>query len=282
LNRLILGCGNFGGIGSAPAFFGQGESEEEAFALMDAAWELGLTRFDTADAYGGGRSETWIGRWMADRGLARDRILRQIEGSLERLGIERVDTYMIHEPDPDTPVAQTVQALAELLDAGHIGAIGASNVDRAWLEEALAVAPVSAVQNSYSLLDRDAEREMLPFCAERGIAFSVFGPLEGGWLAGKYRRGEPPPAGSRMTLRPEPYRHLDDDAVYDGLGRFAEAASNRRVDMPTLALAWILSDRRVASVVVGPRRPEHLDPAVAALDLPLSEPERDQLASFFP
>ena len=85
-----------------------------------------------------------------------------------------------------------------------------------------------------------------------------------------------------MTLRPEPYRHLDDDAVYDGLGRFAEAASNRRVDMPTLALAWILSDRRVASVVVGPRRPEHLDPAVAALDLPLSEAERDQLASLFP
>ena len=85
-----------------------------------------------------------------------------------------------------------------------------------------------------------------------------------------------------MTLRPEPYRHLDDDAVYDGLERFGEAASNRRVDMPTLALAWILSDRRVASVVVGPRRPEHLDPAVAALDLPLSEPERDQLASFFP
>ena len=151
MNRLILGCGNFGGIGSAPAFFGQGESEEEAFALMDAAWELGFTRFDTADAYGGGRSETWIGRWMADRGhrpalttkvfhsvvgdpsdrgLARDRILRQIEGSLERLGIERVDTYMIHEPDPDTPVAETVQALAELLDAGRIGAIGASNVDR--------------------------------------------------------------------------------------------------------------------------------------------------------
>lgn len=303
MNRLILGCGNFGGIGSAPAFFGQGESEEEAFALMDAAWELGLTRFDTADAYGGGRSETWIGRWMADRGhrpalttkvfhsvvgdpsdrgLARDRILRQIEGSLERLGIERVDTYMIHEPDPDTPVAETVQALAELLDAGRIGAIGASNVDRAWLEEALAVAPMSVVQNSYSLLDREAEREVLPFCAEQGIAFTVFGPLEGGWLAGKYRRGEPPPAGSRMTLRPEPYRHLDDDAVYDGLERFAEAASNRRVDMPTLALAWILSDRRVTSVVVGPRRPEHLDPAVAALDLPLSEPERDQLASLFP
>ena len=85
-----------------------------------------------------------------------------------------------------------------------------------------------------------------------------------------------------MTLRPEPYRHLENDAVYDGLERFAEAANERGVDMPTLALAWLLSDRRVASVVVGPRRPEHLDPAVAALDLPLSEPERDELASFFP
>lgn len=299
---LILGCGNFGGIGSAPAFFGQGESEEEAFALMDAAWELGIAELDTADAYGGGRSETWIGRWMAarghrpavttkifhsvvgdptDHGLSRERILRQIDDSLERLGVDRVDTYMIHEPDPDTPVEESIGAMAELVEAAKVGEIGASNVDRAWLEEATAVAPLAVVQNSYSLLDRDAE-EVLSFCDEHGIAFNVFGPLAGGWLAGKYRRAEAHPAGSRMTLRPEPYRRFDDDAVYDGLERLEHAAAERGTDMPTLALAWLVSDPRVAGVVVGPRRPEHLQPAVTALDLHLSASERDQLASFFP
>jgi aryl-alcohol dehydrogenase-like predicted oxidoreductase len=300
---LILGCGNFGGIGSAPAFFGQGETEEEAFALMDAAWELGITAFDTADAYGGGRSETWIGHWLADRGhrpqvttkvfhsvvgdpadrgLSRDRILRQFEGSLGRLGLDRVDTYMVHEPDPETPLEETLGALRELMEAGKVGSIGASNVDGAWLEEALQIAPIAVVQNSYSLLDREAAREVMPFCRDRGITFTAFGPLAGGWLSGKYRRGEPPPPGSRMTLRPEPYAHLDDDAVYGGLERLAGAARQRGVDMPTLAFAWLLSDPLVAGVVVGPRRPDHLNPAIKALDLALTEAERDELASLFP
>ena len=143
---------------------------------MDAAWERGITSFDTADAYGGGRSETWIGRWRAatgnepvlttkvfhsvegdpaDRGLSRERILRQIDRSLQRLGVERVDMYLIHEPDPDTPIEETLDALEELVQAGKVGEIGASNVDRAWLEQA---GPrVAWVQNSHSLLDRESE-----------------------------------------------------------------------------------------------------------------------------
>jgi aryl-alcohol dehydrogenase-like predicted oxidoreductase len=302
VSRIVLGCGNFGGIGSAPAFFGQGESREEAFALMDAAWARGIRSFDTADAYGGGRSETWIGEWTAqtgngprlttkvfhsvegdpsDEGLAPERIRRQIEGSLARLGVERVDTYMVHEEDPETPVADTIGAFAELLEAGTIGEIGASNVDVAWLEEALAVAPVGVVQNSYSLLDRESE-PVVGFCAERGIRFEVFGPLAGGWLTGKYRRGEAAPQGSRMTLRPEPYREFESDAVYDGLEQFEREASDRGIDMPTLAFAWLLADPRVSSVVVGPRRPEHLEPSLAAGEVPLAEAERDQLASLFP
>jgi aryl-alcohol dehydrogenase-like predicted oxidoreductase len=298
LSRIVLGCGNFGGIGSAPAFFGQGETEEEAFALMDAAWERGIRAFDTADAYGGGRSETWIGRWMADRGhrprlttkvfhsvvgdpedrgLAPDRILRQIDGSLERLGVERVDTYLIHEPDPGTPVGDTLGALAALVESGKVGAIGASNVDRAWLEEALPLAPISVVQNSYSLLEREAEDEVLPFCAEHGLAFTVFGPLAGGWLTGKYRRGEPPPAGSRMTQRPEGYAHFERDDVYDGLERLEE-----RGDMATLAFAWLFANPQVSAVVTGARRPEHLAPVFAGLELHLSPAERDELASLLP
>ena len=302
MSLIALGCGNFGGIGSAPAFFGQGESRGEAFALMDGAWELGIRAFDTADAYGGGRSETWIGEWMAvtgnrprlttkvfhsvegdasDEGLAADRIRRQIRGSLARLEVDRVDTYMVHETDPETPVPETIGAFAELLEAGTIGEIGASNVEVPWLEEALATAPVAVVQNSYSLLDRETE-PVLAFCADRGIRFEAFGPLAGGWLTGKYRRDSPPPEGSRMTLRPEPYRTFESAAVYDGLERFEETAQEWGVDMPTLACAWLLSEPRVSSVVVGPRRPAHLGPALAAGNLRLSEAERNQLASLFP
>ena len=144
----------------------------------------------------------------ADRGLAGDRIVRQIEGSLERLGVERVEMYLIHEPDPETPLEETLRALDELVRAGKVGAIGASNVDGLWLDEALAISererltPIGWVQNSYSLLDRAAESEVLPLCAERGLGFTPFGPLCGGWLTGKYRRGQAAPAGSRMTLRP--------------------------------------------------------------------------------
>jgi len=218
----------------------------------------------------------------ADEGLSRDRILRQVEGSLERLRVDRVDTYMIHEPDPATPIAETMRAMDELVAGGCVGQIGASNVDGPWLVEATGVAPVHVVQNSYSLLDREPEREVLRFCSDNAIAFTAFGPLAGGWLAGKYRRGEALPEGSRMTLRPEPYRHLDDDAVYEGLQSLDGAARARGVDMPTLAFAWLLSDPEVEAVVVGPRRPGPLEPAVAALEVRLSPAERDELASLFP
>jgi aryl-alcohol dehydrogenase-like predicted oxidoreductase len=300
VSRLILGCGNFGGIGSAPQFFGQGESEEEAYRLMDRAWALGITVFDTADAYGGGRSETWIGRWRertgndvvlstkvfhsvegdpVDRGLSRERILRQIDGSLMRLGVDHVDMYLIHEPDPETPLEETLEALDEVVRSGKVRAIGASNVDVAWLEQARG--RVQWVQNSYSLLDRESE-DVLRLCADRGLGFTPFSPLAGGWLAGKYRRGEPPPPASRMTMRPEPYLHLDNEPVYRGLDGLAAAAAERGVDLPTLAFAWLLADPRVTAVVVGPRRPEHLEPALAALDLDLTPAERDELASLFP
>src|SRR5438270_11930563 len=153
VSGLVLGCGNYGGIGSAPAFFGQGESREEAFAIMDRAWELGITTFDTADAYGGGRSETWIGEWRrgkgpevrdglvlstkvfhsvegdpTDHGLAPDRIRRQLEGSLRRLGVECVDMYLRHEPDPDTPLADTLGALGEPVREGKVRAVGVRDV----------------------------------------------------------------------------------------------------------------------------------------------------------
>jgi aryl-alcohol dehydrogenase-like predicted oxidoreductase len=300
VSRVILGCGNFGGIGSSPAFFGRGESREQAFALLDAAWEAGITTLDTADAYGGGRSETYIGEWLrmkgpdvrdqvilstktfnpmaegADHGLAPDRVRRQVESSLGRLGVERVDMFLTHDWDPDVPIAETAGALAELVAAGKVGAYGLSNVDGTHLREALGVGPFGWVQNSYSLLDRGAEDEVLPLCAEHGLAFTPFSPLAGGWLTGKYRRGEPLPEGSRMTMRPESYRHLEVDEVYDGLERLAQ-----RGDPATLAFAWLLGAAEVTAIVVGPRRPEHLEPPLAALASPSSARERDEIGALF-
>jgi aryl-alcohol dehydrogenase-like predicted oxidoreductase len=294
--RVILGCGNFGGVGSAPAFFGQGDTLEQAFELMDAAWKAGITWFDTADAYGGGRSETYIGEWIRtrrpkglrlttktfnpmdegeDHGLAPTRVRRQIDTSLQRLGVERVEVYLAHDWDPDLPVAEVVGVFEELVAAGKIGAYGVSNIDGGQLREALAVGDLSVVQNSYSLLDRESEREVLPLCAEMRVAFQAFSPLAGGWLTGKYRRGAAPPEGSRMTMRPGPYQHLRDDRVYDALEEL-----EGRGDPATLALAWLLADERV-SVVVGPRHPHQLQPALAALERPLAPAERDALSALF-
>jgi aryl-alcohol dehydrogenase-like predicted oxidoreductase len=308
VSRIGLGCGNFGGIGSAPELFGQGESEEQAFALMDAALAAGVNFLDTAASYGGGRSESWIGRWLAerdrpvllstkvywsvrgdpaDRGLSRERILRELEGSLSRLGVEHVDMYLTHEPDPETPIEETLRALDDLRRSGKVGAIGASNLDGEQLEEALetssrhGLARFDWVQNEYSLLRRGPERDVLPVCAREGLAFTPFGPLGGGWLTGKYRRGEPYPAGSRMTQRPDPYADLVSDETFRGLERLQAAAAERGVEPAALAIAWVLSNPQVTAVVVGPRRPEQLEPAVAALELRLSPQERDELAELF-
>jgi aryl-alcohol dehydrogenase-like predicted oxidoreductase len=310
VTRLILGCGNFGGIGSAPEFFGQGETQPEAELLMDAAWDVGIRCFDTADAYGGGRSERWIGEWIrarsvrhdlvietkvfhsvvgdpADRGLAPERIRRQLDESLARLGVDRVDLYLIHEPDPATPLADTLQALDALVRAGKVGSIGASNVDAPYLEEALRIsserglARFEWVQNSYSLLDREAEREVLPLCREHGLGFTPFGPLAGGWLTGKYRQGQPPPPGSRMAQRPEPYVRYDDARVFAGIDELARRADDRGVDTATLALSWLLANPDVTAVVLGPRHPDHLRPGLEAVQLELTPDEAAELADLF-
>jgi aryl-alcohol dehydrogenase-like predicted oxidoreductase len=138
------------------------------------------------------------------------------------------------------------------------------------------------VQNSYSLLDRDDEAAVLPLVAREGLGYTPFSPLAGGWLTGKYRRGEDAPAGSRMTMRPEPYAHLRDDRVFDALEAFAAAAAARGTSPAALAIAWLLAHPQVTAVVIGPRRPEQLRPALDALDLRLSPPEQEQLAMMFP
>jgi aryl-alcohol dehydrogenase-like predicted oxidoreductase len=308
LSRIGLGCGNFGGIGSAPELFGHGETRDEAFALMDAAWTAGISFFDTAASYGGGRSESWIGDWCSgrgapvvlstkvfwsvsgdpsDRGLSRDRILRELDGSLARLRTQSVDLYLAHEADEETPIEETLRALDEVVRAGKVRAIGASNFDAAQLEESLdtskrlRLARFDWVQNEYSLLRRGAEADVLPICEREHLGFTPFSPLAGGWLTGKYRRGEAYPSGSRMTLRADPYHDLVTDQTFEGLGEFAAEASARGVEPATLAIAWVLGHPQVTAVVVGPRRPEQLAAALAATELELTPQERDELAGLF-
>jgi aryl-alcohol dehydrogenase-like predicted oxidoreductase len=301
VSRLVLGCGNFGGIGSAPQFFGQGETEEQAFELMDAAWSLGMRTFDTADAYGGGRSEEWIGRWMAnrgnrpeivtktfnpmtegaDRGLSRARMTRQLESSLDRLGVDDVDVYLAHEFDPDTPLEEVVTTFEGLRDIRLIKAWGVSNFGSAQLRELLQHGRPSVVQNAYNLLERADEHDVINLCSELGISYMAFGPLAGGLLAGRYRRPDDRPAGSRLALRPGPYEQLLTDETFDGLTRFAGAAEERGVSPAELAVAWLLAQPAVTAIVVGPRKQQHVGLALRALDIPLSRVDADALAQLF-
>jgi aryl-alcohol dehydrogenase-like predicted oxidoreductase len=298
---VALGCGNFGGVGSSPAFFGQGTAEDDAVEIMDRAWENGIHWFDTADAYGGGRSETFIGRWRAARrpeglvlttkvfhstvgdpddvGLAPHRIRRQLEGSLERLGVDRVDLYLAHEPDPETPLHQTIGCFEGLKQEGLIGAWGLSNYDHAGIAEALRHGHPALVQNAYSLLDRGDDQGVLPLCEANAISYVPFGPLSGGWLTGKYKRGEPFPAGSRMTLRPEPYEQFVDDGVFDALDRLRDEAESIGLSMGALAFAWVLA--AVDGAVCGPNRASQLDAILEARDLTLSPADLNRVGSFF-
>jgi aryl-alcohol dehydrogenase-like predicted oxidoreductase len=311
VTRIILGCGNFGGIGSSPAFFGQGTPRDEAFRLMDLAWDSGITTFDTADAYGGGRSESAIGEWLAtkgsdvrdriviatktfhpmdeglDQGLGRARIRRQIETSLRRLGMERVALYLAHDFDPETPQEETLQAFADLIRAGKVGAVGASNFTGEQLAEAIEISELEGlaryewVQNGFSLLDQRDRESVFPVCREHGLGYTPFSPLAGGWLTGKYRRGQPPPPGSRMALRPEPYEGYDSDRVFDALEALEREAAERGVSMAALALAWALHQPELTAIVSGPGRASHLAPALEALDIELSPAERDHLTEVF-
>ena len=312
VTRVILGCGNFGGVGSSPAFFGQGIAKDEAFRIMDAAWDLGITTFDTADAYGGGRSETWIGEWLAtkdgaardtivvetktynpmhegaDRGLSRTRIRRQVEASLGRLGLERLPLYLAHEFDPDVPPEETLGAFDELVRAGTVGAVGASNFSAEQLAEALELSALEGlaryelVQSSFSLLDDGDAGDVFAVCHEHELGYEAYGPLAGGWLTGKYRRDERYPAGSRMTQRPSSYLRYANDAVFDALEAFGAEAAARRVSRAGLALAWVLGVPEVTGVVLGPTRAEHLEPVREALELELDRSELGDLRGLFP
>ncbi|MDQ6710393.1 MAG: aldo/keto reductase [Candidatus Dormibacteraeota bacterium] len=305
---LGLGCGGFGGVGSAPELFGKGEDQTAAFAIMDRAVEAGINYFDTADSYGGGASERMIGAWLHERkirdqvvlstkvfyamaegpneqSLSRRHIVDAIEGSLRRLQTDHVDLYVTMEPDPGTPEDETLQAMDELVKAGKVRFIGASNASASQLRHSLAlsdrlgVVRYQSVQNGYNLLDREMEREVLPLAASESLAVTPFSPTSGGLLTGKYRFGEAPPSDSRLALRPEPYRGLVTERTFRSIAELRAAAEERGLDTGALALAWVLSHPAVTAALIGPRRPEQFAPWLQAVDVHLSAQEREAVGS---
>src|SRR5579864_1080517 len=303
---LGLGCGGFGGVGSAPELFGKGEDRTTAMALMNHAFDAGINYFDTADSYGGGESERAIGAWLKerkvrdqlvlstkvlyaiaegpnDRSLSRRHIMEAIDGSLRRLQTDYVDLYVTMEPDPQTPEEETLGAMSELVKAGKVRFIGASNVGAPALGESLALSDrlglvrYASVQNGYNLLERAIEADVLPLAQEEQLAVTPFSPTAGGLLTGKYEPGKPPPSGSRLALRPQPYERLRTDSIFRSLDALRAEARRREVEMGALALAWVLTNPAVTAALIGPRRVEHFKLAFEALNIRLTPAERDAL-----
>jgi aryl-alcohol dehydrogenase-like predicted oxidoreductase len=279
VSRVGLGCNNFG----------RRLDLEGTRAVAEAALGEGINFFDTADVYGGGDSERFLGEslegqrdqvvlatkfGMGDNGRGtRDYVRRSIAGSLGRLRTDVVDLYYYHRPDGVTPIAETIRAILELVDDGTVRAIGVSNFSVEQLEEAVAAGPVAALQNRYNLLDRAAEQDVLPRCRELGVAFIPYFPLASGLLTGKYRRGQPPPPGSRLEDRPETLL----DEAFDRVERLEEFASARGRSLLELAIAGLAAQPAVASVIAGATRPEQVRQNAAAAEWELSEAELGEL-----
>jgi aryl-alcohol dehydrogenase-like predicted oxidoreductase len=259
-----LGCNNFGGR----------VDQAGTTAVVDAALDAGVTFFDTADTYGRGQSETYLGVALrgrrervvlatkfgkpmgdgAERRGSREYIRRALDASLERLQTGHVDLYQHHEEDPDTPLEETVGALDELVREGRIRAYGTSNYSAARIERVaeLASGPYVSEQGGYSLLRRDAERELLPTCERLGIGFIPYFPLASGLLTGKYRRGRPPPEGTRLQGREI------SDADYDRVEALERFAEERGVTLLEVAIGGLLAQRPVVSVIAGATKPEQV------------------------
>lgn len=271
-----LGCNNFG----------RRLDLDGTRAVIDEAIAQGITFFDTADIYGRGQSEEFLGEVLNGRrddiilatkfGMdmgdgkgprgSRGYILDAIDASLKRLRTDTIDYYWYHQPDGVTPFAETLETLDELVTAGKVRAIGASNFSAAQLFEADAVArergltPFTAVQNEYSLLVREAEAEVLPACEQLGIGFVPFFPLASGLLTGKYRRGEPGPAGARLTSRDQ----IATPAQFELLDSLQAFADEREVPLTEVAIGALLAHAPVSSVIAGATKPEQVRANVAA------------------
>jgi aryl-alcohol dehydrogenase-like predicted oxidoreductase len=272
-----LGCNNFGmRIG-----------RKETAAVVDAALDAGINFFDTADIYGGTKSETYLGAALGARrddivlatkfgapyeghegGASPAYIRTAVEDSLARLDTDRIDLYQQHVPDQKTPIAETIGVLGELVDEGKIRAFGCSNFDAGMLAAAAAATPAGrpgfvSVQNQYNLLSREPEDGVLEFCDRTGTAFLPYFPLASGLLSGKYRAGEPPPEGTRLAaMGDRAASQLSDDRLA-AVAALDELAGREGHHVLDLAFGWLLARPAVASVIAGATRPEQIAANVA-------------------
>jgi aryl-alcohol dehydrogenase-like predicted oxidoreductase len=280
VSRVGLGCNNFG----------RRVDRRGTQRVVAAALEAGVTFFDTADTYGSGDSERFVGDALGDRrsevvlatkfgwasddlpGGSPERVRRSIDASLARIGTDVIDLYYYHRPDGVTPVAETLGAMQELVDQGKVRALGLSNVDASLLREAAASGVgLAAVQNRYSLLHRADDDGVLPLCRQLGIGYVPYFPLESGLLTGKYRRGQPPPAGARLA------GGVSDEEL-DAAERLEAFAQARRHTLLELAVGGLASIDGIASVIAGATSAEQVRANAAAGAWRLSGHELDALA----
>src|SRR5215207_11378540 len=285
---------------------------EESHRMLDRYLEAGGTLVDTADVYSDGVSEETLAPWLArhrddvvlatklrfgvsdppGEGLAPDRIRAACDASLRRLGVDAIDLYQVHAPDPDVPLEETLEALDALVRAGKVRAVGASNFPAwllAWsvaLQDRNGWAPFVSLQPQYSLVERSVEVEILPFCRAAGIALIPWGPLGAGFLTGKYSRDTEPPEGSRMAEAGDEIEEARHRRAIERNFRVvdeAEAiAKDRGATISQVALAWLMAVPGVVAPIVGPRTFEQMEDLLGAADLELSEDERARLASHAP
>ncbi|MBI3944170.1 MAG: aldo/keto reductase [Chloroflexi bacterium] len=264
-------------IGLGTNQFGGKVDQQGVNDIIDAALEQGINFIDTSDTYQKGRSEETLGvalkgRWHKvvfatkvygkmgeepnDYGASRHHIINGVEASLRRLQTDHIDLYQIHRWDATTPIEETLRALDDLVSSGKIRYIGASNY-AAWqlaranlLAEIHGWTPFITIQNHYHMLERNLEHEVLPYCSAYQVGILPFFPLAGGFLTGKYKRGEPAPAGSRGENNPYVQRYMT-DANYDKIERLTAWAEQRSHTMGDLAHAWLLGHPEVSSVISG-------------------------------
>jgi aryl-alcohol dehydrogenase-like predicted oxidoreductase len=286
VSRVGLGGNNFGGR----------IDFEATRAVVEAALDAGVTFFDTAETYGGGNSERFLGEilegrrdravvatkfgWGEHEGHGEaDNVRNAIGGSLERLRTDYVDLYYLHKPDPSTPIAETLGALDELVRAGKVRAIGCSNFSADQLAEAdrvaneLGTARFTVLQNQYSLLELRDDAQVLPLCRELGVSYIPYFPLASGLLTGKYRRGEPAPPGTRLAGRTIEVARFD---RIEALTAFAEERGHTLLELAMSALA---STPGIGSIIAGATRPEQVRANAAASSWQLRADELDEVAA---
>jgi aryl-alcohol dehydrogenase-like predicted oxidoreductase len=287
VSAVGVGCNNFG----------MGIDEAGTKAVVHKALDLGITLFDTADIYGGqGNSEKFLGKalgakrkdivlatkfgmtmgegWALRGGGSRDYIMRAVEASLQRLGTDYIDLYQIHQPDPATPIEETMRALDDLVRQGKVRYIGHSNfkgwqtADAAWIAQTRNLTPFISAQNRYSLLTRDIEADLVPACNAHGVGILPYFPLESGLLSGKYKHGETPAAGTRWaawsTHAPGYAKQFFSDEKFVQVGKLQSLCDIYGHAMLELAIGWLLSRPYVASVIAGATKPQQLEQNVKA------------------